>query len=86
MDAGITLAYPQGSLEDNKEALAQSLAVIEAAAHTGASKQSIVQAARAASSNSEPFEKDGYVWVGSIDLKFDSSGHLIGASRSWSPP
>ena len=86
LDAGITHSYSQVSLENNKEALAQSLAVIEAAAQTDATKQSIIQAAQTVGSNSEPFEKDGYVWVGSIGLKFDSIGHLTNASRSWSPP
>jgi hypothetical protein len=86
VDAGITYSYSQVTLENNKEALAQSLAVIEAAAQPDATKQSIVRAARTAGGDSEPFEKDGYVWVGSIGLKFDSAGHLIGASRSWSPP
>ena len=86
LDTGVTYSYSQVSLENNKEALAQSLAVIEAAAQTDATKRSIIQAARTAGSNTEPFEKDGYVWVGSIGLKFDTTGHLMSASRSWSPP
>lgn len=86
LDNGITYTYLKISLENNEEALAQALAVIEAVAHVGATRQSIIKAARDAGSNSEPFEKDGYVWVDSIGLKFDSTGHLISASKSWSPP
>ena len=86
IDAGVSDSYALVSLNDNKQALAQSLAVIEAAARPGATKQSIVRAAQDAGSSSEPFEKDGFVWVSSIGLKFDPSGRLIGASRSWSPP
>ena len=86
LDTGITYSYSQVSLDNNKEALAQSLAVIEAAAQADATKQSIIQAARAAGSNSEPFEKDGFVWIDSIGLKFDSAGHLTSAARSWNPP
>ena len=85
-DAGITSSYSRVALEDNKQALAQSLAVIEAAARPGATRQSIVQAARIAGGNPEPFEKDGYVWVAGIGLEFDSAGHLESATRSWSPP
>lgn len=86
LDSGITYTYIRASLESNEEALAQSLAVIEAATQVDATRQSIVQAARTAGRNSEPFEKDGYVWVGSIGLRFDSTGHLVKVSRAWSPP
>ena len=86
IDAGVTNSYARVSLDDNRQALAQSLAVIEASARPGATKKSIILAAQIAGGSSEPFEKDGYVWVSSIGLKFDPSGRLISASRSWSPP
>ena len=86
LDSGITYTYLKISLENNEEALAQTLAVIEAVSQVDATRESIIKAARNAGSNSEPFEKDGYVWVDSIGLKFDSTGHLINASKSWSPP
>ena len=46
VDAGVTCSYAQVTLENNKEALAQSLAVIEAAAKSWATRQSIIQATR----------------------------------------
>lgn len=86
LDSGVTYSYAQVSLEENKQALAQSLAVIEATAEYDATRNSIIQAARAASGYPEPFEKDGYVWVGSIGLEFNSDGRLTSVSRAWSPP
>jgi hypothetical protein len=33
----------------------------------------------------EPFEKDGFVWVGSLGLKFDESGRVVEAVPAWQP-
>lgn len=85
LDAGVSAAYTEDSLRDNSEALAQSLAAIEAAGRPGATRQSIIAAALAAGDGAEPFEKDGHVWVGGIGLAFDADGRLTGAETSWSP-
>lgn len=85
LDAGITYTYQQDSLEKNQEALKQALAVIKASAKGGSKEAVLAVAASNAGGASEPFEKEGYVWVGSIGLRFSESGQLQEAMTSWSP-
>ena len=40
-------------------------------------------AARLPGDTFEPFEKDGFVWIGRIGLKFNDRGQLIEVSRAW---
>ncbi len=77
LDAGITATYTSDSLRDASIALAQSKAVVMAVSAPGATRESIVAAAQAAGTPSEPFEKDGVLWVDRIGLKFDDSGRLL---------
>lgn len=85
IDAGITQAYMSDSLKENKQALSQTLAILPVVAQ-GASRDKIVSAARTKGVTTAPFEKDGFVWVGWIGLKFDQNGKLIKVERVWSPP
>lgn len=85
LDSGVSHAYQQDSLRLNQEALSQALALIEVTSHPESTrKDMITAAARRAAVASEPFEKDGYVWVGSLGLRFTDSGHLVEAVPSWS--
>lgn len=86
VDAGVTQTYMGVSLDDNKQALAQTLTLLPVVARPGATRADVVAAARAVGPQSEPFEKDGFFWVGKIGLKFNEHGHLVEASRAWSPP
>lgn len=85
LDAGITYTYQQDSLQKSQEALKQALAVIKASAQ-GAKKGAVLAAAISnAEGATEPFEKGGYIWVGSIGLRFSQGGHLQEVVPSWSP-
>jgi len=85
LDAGITYTYQQDSLQKSQEALKQTLAVIKASGQ-GATKEEVLAAAMSnAEGVTEPFEKEGYIWVGSIGLRFSEGGHLQEAMPSWSP-
>ncbi len=86
LDSGISLTYTGVSLEDNKQALSQTLALLPVVAQPGITREKIISSARLAGNTSAPFEKDGFVWVGKIGLKFNERGQLIEASRAWSPP
>ena len=79
LDAGVTHTYQSASLEENQQALSQALAVIKAAGAPDYSRQSIVAAAQAAWPGVEPFEKDGYLWVGRLGLRFNAEGRLVEA-------
>jgi hypothetical protein len=83
LDAGITLTYTGVSLEENKEALSQTLALLPVVAKLDVTREKIISVARLPGDTSEPFEKDGFVWVGRIGLKFNDRGHLVEVSRAW---
>lgn len=77
LDTGITNTYQSASLEDSQQALAQALAVINANAGTKPSREEIIAAAQAAWPAVEPFEKNGYLWVGRLGLRFNEAGRLV---------
>lgn len=79
LDAGVSYTYQGASLEENQQALSQALAVIKVLGTNNASREKIVQAAQAAWPSTEPFEKDGYLWVGRLGLRFNQAGHLVEA-------
>ena len=77
LDAGVTLTYQKASLEEAQQALSQALAIIKVSGSSNVTRAQIVEAAQKAWPSGEPFEKDGYLWVGRLGLRFDKSGHLI---------
>jgi hypothetical protein len=79
LDAGVSYTYQGASLEENQQALSQALAIIKVLGTNNASREQIVQAAQAAWPSTEPFEKDGYLWVGRLGLRFSQAGHLVEA-------
>ncbi len=86
LDTGVTQTYMGVALDDNKQALAQTLALLPVVARPGVSRSEVLAAARSAEPSAAPFEKDGFVWVGNVGLKFNERGQLVEASRAWSPP
>lgn len=79
VDAGVSYTYLRASYEDSQRALSQALAIIEVVGDGSASRDQIVQAAQGAQLSWEPFEHDGYLWVGRLKLRFNESGYLIEA-------
>lgn len=79
LDAGVSHTYQGASLEESQQALSQALAVIKVLGAGKDSREQVVQAAQAAWPSTEPFEKDGYLWVGRLGLRFDQAGHLLEA-------
>jgi hypothetical protein len=79
LDAGVSYTYQGASLEENQQALSQALGIIKVLATNNASREQIVLAAQAAWPSTEPFEKDGYLWVGRLGLRFNQAGHLVEA-------
>ncbi|MBB4843053.1 hypothetical protein HNP55_001572 [Paucibacter oligotrophus] len=79
LDAGISRSYQAISLEDNRQGFSQALAIINAMAAHGASRAELVAAAQKAWPSSEPFEKEGYLWVGRLGLRFNDAGQLVEA-------
>lgn len=79
LDAGITSTYQSASLEASQQALAQAFAVLKVNAEANPSKAEVIAAAQAAWPAIEPFEKDGYLWVGHLGLRFNEAGRLVEA-------
>lgn len=79
LDAGVSYTYQGAALEENQQTLSQALAIIKVLGKNNASREKIVQAAQAAWPSTEPFEKDGYLWVGRLGLRFNQAGHLVEA-------
>lgn len=79
LDAGITYTYQRASLEESRQALSQALAIIKASGASNPSRTRIIAAAQEALPAEEPFEKDGYWWVGRLGLRFNDAGRLVEA-------
>ena len=86
LDVGVTQAYQGDSLNANKKALAQMIALLPLVARPNITRAEIIAAARIPGSHPEPFEKDGFVWVEMIGMRFNEKGQLIEVTRAWSPP
>ena len=78
-DAGISYTYQGASLEQNEQALAQSLAIINTLGSSNSSRSQVIKAAQEAWPSTEPFEKEGYLWVGRLGLRFNAAGQLVEA-------
>lgn len=76
IDRGISRAYLQATYDTDSALLKQALAVL---AKPAASKAEILAAVRGSTASGQPYDKDGFVWVGELGLKFDSYGHLVKA-------
>lgn len=74
LDEGITRTYLKASMDQTTEQLAQALALLPVVARPAATKEQVIAAARVSTAQHEPYEKHGFVWVGSLGLKFNSQG------------
>ncbi|MCQ8181749.1 hypothetical protein NP603_11565 [Methylomonas sp. SURF-1] len=79
LDFGISYTYQGVSFEEHQQALAQALAIIKVLGNCDASREQIVQAVQQAWSSSQPFEKDGWLRVGRLGLRFTEDGRLVQA-------
>jgi hypothetical protein len=77
LDSGISYTYLQDSYGRSQEALSQSLAIISVIAGPDPNRSEIIEAAQSVAPTLEPFEKEGYLWVGSLGLKFDDRDRLV---------
>ena len=79
LDAGISQTYMRASFDSTNELLTQTLAVLPVVAKPSASAAEILKAARVPGDSVDPYEKDGFVWVGQLGLKFDKDGRFVRA-------
>jgi hypothetical protein len=79
VDTGITHTYESVSFEETQQALSQALAIINVSSSPTVTRAQIIEASEKAWSAGEPFENDGYLWVGRLGLRFNKKGKLIEA-------
>lgn len=85
VDASITHTYAEDSRVHAERALSQSLAILPLVAR-GADRESVLATASSAHGTAaEAFEKEGYVWVGELGLRFDAQGRLVAVAKGWEP-
>jgi hypothetical protein len=77
LDAGVSFTYQSVSLEENQQALKQSLSILRVLTPTDVSREKIINAAQNSWKSGEPFEKDGYIWVGRLGLLFNEDNQLV---------
>lgn len=82
-DAGITQTYMSVNLNDHNQALTQALRLLPVVARSDVTREEVLAAARVPGGTDDAFEKEGFVWIGQLGLKFDAHGHLIEAKRTW---
>ncbi len=85
VDSGVSYSYLSDAYRSARGAALQSFAVIAASARSDSTRDEIVAAALKVEGSGEPFEKDGYLWVGFIGLKFDATGRPLEAVASTDP-
>jgi hypothetical protein len=85
IDAAVTAGYREASWKDNHDALAQALAILPVVARSDSTREQVLDAAKQAANSGDSFEKDGFIWIGKIGLKFDRDGRLIDVSPAWEP-
>ena len=85
IDSGISYSYMNDSFESERGAADQLIAIYPVVIQANSTRDEIVEAARSASRfpDLEAFEKEGFVWVGDIGLKFSEEGRLLEVRRSW---
>jgi len=84
IDNAITTTYREDQCGLEHRALTQLLAVIPVATRPGSDRAGVIAAARGTYDPEMIFEKEGFVWVDAIGLRFDRSNRLVDARPSWS--
>ena len=82
-DLGVSQTYREVSFEDHRVALAQALAIMHVAIRPDATRAKILEVARREAQYPESFEKEGFVWVGRLGLKFDGNDRLVEVIPAW---
>jgi hypothetical protein len=77
IDRSITQSYTSQAFEETNAALNQALVLLPLTAKKGATRAELIAAVQATEPKVTSFEKDGFVSVGRLGLKFDDRDRLI---------
>lgn len=81
LDAGVTQTYMGDSIERNRMALLQCIAVTNAFLDSGARREALIGKAKTVSGVDTMFSNDGHYWVGPFGMDFDEEGRLISVAE-----
>jgi hypothetical protein len=76
LDAGVTQTYMGDSIQKNRTALLQCIAVTNDFLASGARREALVVKAKAVSGVDFTFSNDGHLWIGPFGMHFDEDGRL----------
>jgi len=85
LDGGVSYTYLQSSYDNARGTALQAIAVAGEVARGAATRQSVIDAAAQAQPGVDPFEKEGFVWVGDIGLRFNEAGEFVEARPAVEP-
>lgn len=81
VDAGVTQTYMEDSIQGNRTALLQCIAVTNELLDSGARREVLIAKAKAISGVDSMFSNDGHFWIGSFGMNFDEDGKLISVAE-----
>ena len=81
LDAGVTQTYMGDSIQQNRMALLQCIAVTNEFLVSGARREALVAKAKAVSGVDSTFSNDGHFWIGPFGMDFDEDGRLISVAE-----
>lgn len=81
IDAGVTQTYMGDSIQRNRMALLQCVAVTNDFLASGARRETLITKAKAVSGVDSTFSNDGHFWIGPFGMDFDEDGRLISVAE-----
>lgn len=84
LDAAVGRTYLQAAYDEARSTAVQALGLLPEVARA-AGREEVITAARRLAPEAEPFEQDGFVWIGQLGVRFDGAGRLVEARAAVEP-
>ncbi|ODS64931.1 MAG: hypothetical protein ABS41_00555 [Arenimonas sp. SCN 70-307] len=81
LDAGVTQAYMGDSIQRNRTALLQCIAVTNDHLKTGARRDALIARAQAVAGDYPLFSNDDHWWIGPFGMRWDEDGKLVSVAE-----
>jgi len=81
LDMGTTQTYMGDSIQTNRMALLQCIAVTNEFLDSGARREALLAKAKMLSEFDDTFSNDAHFWIGSFGMDFDDDGRLISVAE-----
>lgn len=81
LDASVTQTYMGDSIERNRTALLQCIAVTNDVLKAGARKDALIARAKEVGGDHPGFSNDGHCWIGTFGMRWDEDGKLVSVAE-----